>query len=163
MKSTADNYNIDDLSSGDETDDDENPRKQIPQWATKPSLNFALKTQYKNKLQPETIFKVNIWFYFRRLYARYEFHVHFRESMLRRIVLSILLNSLGRCVRGTLGRLLVFSVAKPNVGPTWRNHVSWWTELLIWTWVASLLKNHGRLKTAKNNTLQTSLLHFNCK
>ena len=70
MKSTADNYNIDDLSSGDETDDDENPRKQIPQWATKPCLNFALKTQYKNKLQPETIFKVNIWFYFRRLNAR---------------------------------------------------------------------------------------------
>ena len=60
MKSTADNYNINDLSSGDETDDDENPRKQIPQLATKSYLKFALKTQYREKVQPEIIFKVNI-------------------------------------------------------------------------------------------------------
>ena len=60
MKSTADNYNINDLSSADETDDDENPRKKIPQLATKSYLNFALKIQYREKLQPETIFKVNI-------------------------------------------------------------------------------------------------------
>jgi len=31
--STAENYNIDDLNSEDSTDDDDKPRKTIPQWA----------------------------------------------------------------------------------------------------------------------------------
>lgn len=33
MPSTAENYNVDDLSSNDSTDDEEQPRKTIPQWA----------------------------------------------------------------------------------------------------------------------------------
>lgn len=31
--SIADHYNVDDLSSGDETDNDEHPRKIVPRWA----------------------------------------------------------------------------------------------------------------------------------
>ena len=31
--STFENYDITDLNSGDETDDDEAPRKKIPEWA----------------------------------------------------------------------------------------------------------------------------------
>jgi hypothetical protein len=33
LPSTEDNYNVDDLSSADETDNDEKPRKTVPKWA----------------------------------------------------------------------------------------------------------------------------------
>ena len=33
LPSTENNYNVDDLSSGDETDNDEQPRKIVPKWA----------------------------------------------------------------------------------------------------------------------------------
>uniref|UniRef100_A0A1I7Z0C9 INCENP_ARK-bind domain-containing protein n=1 Tax=Steinernema glaseri TaxID=37863 RepID=A0A1I7Z0C9_9BILA len=56
-ESTATNYNIEDLSSGDETDDDENPRKKVPSWAQQEQRRLkeaqgALKTprQPKNTL-----------------------------------------------------------------------------------------------------------------
>jgi len=36
--STKDNYNVDNLSSGDETDDDEKPKKTVPTWARQPAI-----------------------------------------------------------------------------------------------------------------------------
>jgi len=38
LPSTEENYNIDDLESGDETDNDEKPRKTIPNWAIKENI-----------------------------------------------------------------------------------------------------------------------------
>ena len=58
--STAENYNIDDLSSGDETDDDERPKKKIPSWASTAALSHTLQKQYKAKLSQENIFRVRI-------------------------------------------------------------------------------------------------------
>ena len=49
--STENNYNIDDLDSGDETDDDERPRKKIPNWANMKSTLFraSIMRQYQNR------------------------------------------------------------------------------------------------------------------
>jgi len=63
--STKDNYNIDDLESGDETDDDEAPRKQIPIWAESKLLKVALKNQYFDyersvtNMQDKVFFAIN--------------------------------------------------------------------------------------------------------
>uniref|UniRef100_A0A914DNI1 Inner centromere protein ARK-binding domain-containing protein n=1 Tax=Acrobeloides nanus TaxID=290746 RepID=A0A914DNI1_9BILA len=38
LPSTVENYNVDDLSSNDSTDDEERPRKTIPQWARSSNL-----------------------------------------------------------------------------------------------------------------------------
>ena len=51
--STSDNYNILDLGSSDDTDDDENPRKTIPTWARMRTSAFqsAILRQYKSRQQ----------------------------------------------------------------------------------------------------------------
>lgn len=38
LPSTENNYNVDDLSSGDDTDNDEQPRKTVPKWALKENI-----------------------------------------------------------------------------------------------------------------------------
>ncbi|VDD94032.1 unnamed protein product [Enterobius vermicularis] len=43
--STEDNYNIDSLSSGDETDEEDNPKKKVPNWAQPINLRRALREQ----------------------------------------------------------------------------------------------------------------------
>ncbi|VDN40686.1 unnamed protein product [Gongylonema pulchrum] len=45
LKSTSNNYNINDLSSQDETDDETQPRKPIPLWAQDETLKQALVKQ----------------------------------------------------------------------------------------------------------------------
>ncbi|KAL7073270.1 hypothetical protein ACQ4LE_007175 [Meloidogyne hapla] len=48
LPSTENNYNVDDLSSGDETDNDEQPRKIVPNWAKKE--NILARTQEIHRL-----------------------------------------------------------------------------------------------------------------
>uniref|UniRef100_A0A0N4ZWP4 INCENP_ARK-bind domain-containing protein n=1 Tax=Parastrongyloides trichosuri TaxID=131310 RepID=A0A0N4ZWP4_PARTI len=45
--STEDDYNIADLSEGDGTDDEDNPRKTIPSWARTENLKISLSQQYR--------------------------------------------------------------------------------------------------------------------
>ncbi|KNC84349.1 hypothetical protein SARC_03429 [Sphaeroforma arctica JP610] len=51
-----DNYNIDDLRSDGTTDDDESPKKKIPDWAQGSSLRAALVDQYLTNSNPAAIF-----------------------------------------------------------------------------------------------------------
>lgn len=56
VNKTEDDYGLDDLSSGDETDDDENPRKKVPSWATKEGLRMTMNTQYYRRIDPIAVF-----------------------------------------------------------------------------------------------------------
>merc|ERR1712173_22588 len=53
-----DNYNIDDLRSDEDTDDDECPRKKIPLWATGREQKKALLAQHYNPPDVNLIFEV---------------------------------------------------------------------------------------------------------
>ncbi|KAL4233735.1 hypothetical protein ACF0H5_008415 [Mactra antiquata] len=56
--STAENYNIDDLNSGDETDDEDCPRKRIPDWALGSDLKTLLLKQHLNPPDLNAVFGI---------------------------------------------------------------------------------------------------------
>ncbi|XP_045196321.2 inner centromere protein A-like isoform X2 [Mercenaria mercenaria] len=58
MASTVENYGIDDLNSGDETDDDECPRKKIPDWAQGSQLKTLLIKQHYHPPNLDELFDV---------------------------------------------------------------------------------------------------------
>lgn len=51
LPATATNYVIDDLGSGDETDDENAPKKPIPNWAKGENLARGLKTMMESGRQ----------------------------------------------------------------------------------------------------------------
>lgn len=51
LPSSKDNYNVDDLSSNDETDNEDKPRKEVPKWAQKREL--TVKVAALRRLVPE--------------------------------------------------------------------------------------------------------------
>jgi hypothetical protein len=55
LPSTETNYNVDDLSSNDETDDESKPRKTVPNWAKKHELNPHVKRMLKDHSTLERI------------------------------------------------------------------------------------------------------------
>ncbi|XP_059177954.1 inner centromere protein-like isoform X2 [Physella acuta] len=54
-----DNYNLEDKDSEDSTDDEEAPKKTIPEWACGIHLSKALVRQHMMGVDPETIFNIN--------------------------------------------------------------------------------------------------------
>ncbi|XP_075536355.1 uncharacterized protein LOC142571702 isoform X1 [Dermacentor variabilis] len=53
-----DNYDINDLNSGDETDDDEKPRKEVPAWAKGAALNKLVAQQHAKSISGLEFFGV---------------------------------------------------------------------------------------------------------
>lgn len=53
-----DNYDINDLNSGDETDDDEKPRKEVPAWAKGTALSKLVAQQHAKKISGLEFFGV---------------------------------------------------------------------------------------------------------
>jgi hypothetical protein len=57
VMNNADDYGLDDLSSADDTDDEDNPRKVVPSWATKDILKSQISRQYWSTPDPAIMFK----------------------------------------------------------------------------------------------------------
>ncbi|XP_070384363.1 inner centromere protein-like isoform X2 [Dermacentor albipictus] len=53
-----DNYDINDLNSGDESDDDEEPRKEVPAWAKGAALNKLVAQQHAKSISGLELFGV---------------------------------------------------------------------------------------------------------
>ncbi|GMT03807.1 hypothetical protein PENTCL1PPCAC_25981, partial [Pristionchus entomophagus] len=57
VAATATNYGLDDLDSGDETDDENNPRKKVPKWAIHPQLTRTIANiRHKNAIVADVFF-----------------------------------------------------------------------------------------------------------
>merc|ERR1719238_2507092 len=56
IPATEFNYNIDDLDSGDDTDDDEAPKKSIPNWASGEALFQMCNNLYMSASDPNNAF-----------------------------------------------------------------------------------------------------------
>lgn len=58
-KKHYENYDIGDLNSGDETDDDEEPSKPIPEWAREPNFMPKALAQFQKKINYTKLFKAS--------------------------------------------------------------------------------------------------------
>ncbi|VDP06388.1 unnamed protein product [Soboliphyme baturini] len=58
VETASQNYDIADLSSGDETDDEEKPKKRVPSWATGEQLKARLIYDYYNPPDFNKIFRI---------------------------------------------------------------------------------------------------------
>ncbi|KAI6175209.1 Incenp-like protein ICP-1 [Aphelenchoides fujianensis] len=56
LPSTEHDYNVRDLTSGDETDDEENPRKRVPKWAEKNCLGLHVRDLLRRIDDPSVYF-----------------------------------------------------------------------------------------------------------
>ncbi|GMR36662.1 hypothetical protein PMAYCL1PPCAC_06857, partial [Pristionchus mayeri] len=57
VAATETNYGVDDLDSGDDTDDENNPRKKVPKWASQPQLNRTLASiRHEPPFDPDVFF-----------------------------------------------------------------------------------------------------------
>merc|ERR1712176_1575665 len=61
LEALPDDYRIDDLDSGDETDDEDNPKKQVANWAVGQRLFDHCNNLYRCAAYPEKAFNTDFW------------------------------------------------------------------------------------------------------